>query len=1009
MRISYFLIILFLLSAFLILPSTAKAFNYIASTPCEGPKQGDDWVPSQNKYPNDQFNCPSSQSSYTSPYIYACSSNSTNAECSLASKPSVLYKCTGVEPTGSGNLFVGCTSGEDTTPPTSVYGHLNVISVSDTQIDIAWTPSTDNVGIVKYVVSIYIGDTFLSTVDVLPPKTAYSHPNLSPDTTYWYFVRAYDAAGNFSDWPGPAVSRTTLPASSPVIYLKDAISPSVPASLAATPVSSSQINLTWGASTDTGGAGLLGYSIYRCSGADCTNFAQVATVSTNAYSGTGLSNSITYSYYVTAYDGVGNSSAQSNTMQAATLVPPDTQAPTGVVVTATPVSPTQIDLSWTASTDNVGVVRYEIQRYRLPDYTDLDTISVSPLPRYYQHTGLLPGTTYDYRILAYDAAGNHSNAAYATATTPTIIVDTTPPSTPGSLTATTVSSSQINLSWMASTDTGGSGLAGYRVYRCQSSGCTNFTNNATLGPGTTSYSDTGLTPATSYRYYIEAFDGSGNTAQSSIAEATTQAQAPPDTTAPDTSVTSHPNNPTNSTSAGFGFTSTETGSTFECQMDSGGYSACTAPKPYMGLTEGSHTFYVKAIDQAGNMDPTPASYTWTVSAASTESAIPDITVSPITLPFGNVNVDASSERTVSVRNDGNGNLAISAITDPGSPFSKVSDNCSGQTLSSAAGCTITIRFSPKTTESFTSSFNIPSNDPDENPVTISLAGTGTNAGSPDITILPSLALSFPNISAGVTADQTITVKNEGSADLIISGITTPAIPFSVVTGADNCSNHALIPGQSCTVTVRFTSTASGSFTSSFNIPSNDPDENSVTLSLSGSATPGTNNPPTKPALAFPANSAAGMPTTLTLQWENSTDADGDPVAYKLYIGTDPTFAGVNPMTIASVPKNNNFSTAFRYSMGIIGLFGVIAMGGVSRNRKKISLLMIPVILLAGFVLTSCGSSEVGNNKSSNNNNKNYESYTVNLKPNTTYYWKVAVDDGKGGVTESDTYSFITGQ
>ena len=151
-----------------------------------------------------------------------------------------------------------------------------------------------------------------------------------------------------------------------------------------------------------------------------------------------------------------------------------------------------------------------------------------------------------------------------------------------------------------------------------------------------------------------------------------------------------------------------------------------------------------------------------------------------------------------------------------------------------------------------------------------------------------------------------------------------------------------------------------------------------------------------------------MPRPLTLQWENSTDADGDPVAYKLYIGTDPTFAGVNPMTIASVPKNNNFSTAFRYSMGIIGLFGVIAMGGVSRNRKKISLLMIPVILLAGFVLTSCGSSEVGNNKSSNNNNKNYESYTVNLKPNTTYYWKVAVDDGKGGVTESDTYSFTTG-
>src|SRR3989338_3053303 len=69
---------------------------------------------------------------------------------------------------------------------------------------------------------------------------------------------------------------------------------------------------------------------------------------------------------------------------------------------------------------------------------------------------------------------------------------------------------------------------------------------------------------------------------------------------PDTSITSQPSDPSNSNSASFSFTSTETGSTFQCQMDSGGYSTCTSPKSYTGLADGSHTFYVQATNSAGN-------------------------------------------------------------------------------------------------------------------------------------------------------------------------------------------------------------------------------------------------------------------------------------------------------------------------------------------------------------------------------------------------------------------------
>ncbi len=90
-----------------------------------------------------------------------------------------------------------------------------------------------------------------------------------------------------------------------------------------------------------------------------------------------------------------------------------------------------------------------------------------------------------------------------------------------------------------------------------------------------------------------------------------------DNTPPNTTVDSGPQSPTNATSAIFTFSGTDdvtvAGSlTFECQLDSGGFSTCTSPKTYTGLTAGSRTFYVRAKDAAGNVDSTPASWSWTI-------------------------------------------------------------------------------------------------------------------------------------------------------------------------------------------------------------------------------------------------------------------------------------------------------------------------------------------------------------------------------------------------------------
>ncbi|MEK7560888.1 MAG: LamG-like jellyroll fold domain-containing protein [Patescibacteria group bacterium] len=119
--------------------------------------------------------------------------------------------------------------------------------------------------------------------------------------------------------------------------------------------------------------------------------------------------------------------------------------------------------------------------------------------------------------------------------------DTQAPSIPGGLTATAISSLQINLSWTASTDN--IGVTGYKVYRCSGTGCTPVFNT-TLG-NVTSYSDTsGLSPSTLYRYQVTAIDAASNESakQATPAEATTLAA--PDTTAPAAVINLAASNPT---------------------------------------------------------------------------------------------------------------------------------------------------------------------------------------------------------------------------------------------------------------------------------------------------------------------------------------------------------------------------------------------------------------------------------------------------------------------------------
>jgi hypothetical protein len=118
-----------------------------------------------------------------------------------------------------------------------------------------------------------------------------------------------------------------------------------------------------------------------------------------------------------------------------------------------------------------------------------------------------------------------------------------------------------------------------------------------------------------HTFYVSATDAAGNP-DPSPASHTWTVQTPADTTAPDTAITSGPAATTTSTSATFEFSASEAGSSFVCALDTGAFGACASPVNLTGLALGQHTFSVSAKDAAGNADPSPATYTWTIEAES---------------------------------------------------------------------------------------------------------------------------------------------------------------------------------------------------------------------------------------------------------------------------------------------------------------------------------------------------------------------------------------------------------
>jgi chitodextrinase len=170
-------------------------------------------------------------------------------------------------------------------------------------------------------------------------------------------------------------------------------------------------------------------------------------------------------------------------------------------VTAAAANATQVTLTWTAATDNVGVAGYHVWRG--------DTVIATTTSTDFTISGLSPNTADSYTVSAFDAAGNESaHSPLASVTTP---ADTTPPATPTGLSQADATKTSATLTWNRATDD--VGVTGYHYYDA---------NPLPLGTTTvTSVTYTGLDCAQSYLVGVDAYDAAGNTSAQATTTLTT--------------------------------------------------------------------------------------------------------------------------------------------------------------------------------------------------------------------------------------------------------------------------------------------------------------------------------------------------------------------------------------------------------------------------------------------------------------------------------------------------------
>ena len=371
--------------------------------------------------------------------------------------------------------------------------NLSATGASSSQINLAWTDnSSDETGFTFAfdTNSALTNPTYVYAGGV--NTTSYSHTGRSAATTYWYKIKA---EGN-PDSTWTAITGGTT----------------APSGLGAAAASNNTINLNWTA--NGANSAITGYTYAYATNSSFTG-ATYVYVNGNGSASTsraGLSTATTYWFKLKAE---GTSDALDSPFGS---VVPTTTTPASLAASA--ASTSQINVTWSGNSGNANIVGYTVAAATNSAFSGAVYQYVAGAgSTSYSHTGLAPGTTVYYKIKA-EGTSDAYDSAYTAATTAT--TSSAAPNAPSNLSASVISSSQINLTW---TDNS-TNETGFEVKRATDSA---FTQNVTWIGGIqgASYSNTGLASSTTYYYKVRAEGTTQDSAYSNVVSATTSAATIP--------------------------------------------------------------------------------------------------------------------------------------------------------------------------------------------------------------------------------------------------------------------------------------------------------------------------------------------------------------------------------------------------------------------------------------------------------------------------------------------------
>ena len=375
-------------------------------------------------------------------------------------------------------------------PPTAP-SDLRAFTVTSSRIDLQWSDNSNNEDGFRIERKTGAGGSYAQIAQTAARSTWFRNEGLTPNTLYYSRVRAFNISDVNSAYSNEASATTSQ------------VLPIAPSHLEAEAVSLSQINLRWNDNSNNED----GFRIERKTGAGGA-YSQIVQTAAGAtsYQNTGLTPNTLYYYRVYAFNAGGNSGYSNEIPATTSLTPP--VAPSGLSASA--VSSSQIDLQWNDNSSNEDGFRIERKTDAGGAWSQIAQTAEGATS--YQNTGRRVNTTYFYRVCAFNFRGSsgYSNEASAT-TIPSL------PLAPSGLSASAVSSSQIDLQWTDNSDN----EDGFRIQRTAYGGIV-WSQIAQTAAGATSYQNTGLPANTTYTYRVYAFNGIGNSGYSNEASATTR-------------------------------------------------------------------------------------------------------------------------------------------------------------------------------------------------------------------------------------------------------------------------------------------------------------------------------------------------------------------------------------------------------------------------------------------------------------------------------------------------------